>query len=43
MEAAVMWKAAMNPRLPTRLGKRQQTAAGVSHISHSPNWKVKID
>ena len=43
MEAAVLWKAAMNPRLPTRLGKRRQTAAGVSHISHSPNWKVKMD
>jgi hypothetical protein len=35
MEAAVLWKAAMKPRLPTGLGKRRQTAAGVSHISHS--------
>jgi hypothetical protein len=36
MEAADAWKAAMNPRLSTRLGKRRQTTAGVSHISHSP-------
>ena len=33
MEADVLWKAASH--LPTGLGKRRQTAAGVSHISHS--------
>lgn len=32
MEADVLWKAAMRPRLPTGLGKRFR----VSHISHSP-------
>jgi hypothetical protein len=36
MEADVLWKAAMKPRLPTELGKHRQEAAGVSHISHSP-------
>ena len=42
MEAAVLWKAAMRPRLPTGLGKRRQEAAGVSHSSHSPcYWKRK--
>src|SRR5713101_5511667 len=40
MEAAVLWKAAMRPRLPTGLGKRRQEPAGVSHSSHSPcYWK----
>src|ERR1700738_5361475 len=30
----------MRPRLPTGLGKRRQTAAAVSHSSHSPcHWK----
>jgi len=39
MEAAVLWKAAMKPRLSTGLGKRRE--AGVSHSSHSPCcwWK----
>jgi len=36
MEADVLWKAAMKPRLPTGLGKRRQEAAAVSHSSHSP-------
>src|SRR5258708_15899237 len=42
MEAAVLWKAAMRPRLPTGLGKRRQEAAAVSHSSHSPcYWKKR--
>src|SRR5947199_8418366 len=41
MEAAVLWKAAMRPRLPTGLGKRRQEAAGVSHSSHSPCYWEK--
>jgi len=36
MEADVLWKAAMRPRLPTGLGKRPPTTTRVSHISHSP-------
>jgi len=42
MESAVLWKAAMRPRLPTGLGKRRQKAVAVSHSSHSPyHWKQK--
>ena len=37
MEAAVLWKAAMDLRLPTGLGKRRYEPAAVSHISHSPH------
>jgi hypothetical protein len=41
MEADVLWKAAMKPRLPTGLGKRPPTTTRVSHISHSPCYKKK--
>jgi hypothetical protein len=42
MEADVLWKAAMRPRLPTGLGKRPPTTTRVSHRSHSPyRWKKK--
>jgi hypothetical protein len=41
MEADVLWKAAMKPRLPTGLGKRRQEAAGVFHIFHSPCQRRK--
>jgi hypothetical protein len=41
MEADVLWKAAMRPRLATGLGKRRQEAAGVFHISHSPCQRPK--
>jgi len=36
METAVLWKAAVKPRLPPGLGKRRPETAGVSHSSHSP-------
>src|SRR5258708_19248998 len=42
MEAAVLWKAAMRPRLPTGLGKRRHEPAGVSHSSHTPcSWEKR--
>jgi hypothetical protein len=41
MEADVLWKAAMKPRLPTGLGKRPPTTTRVSHISHSPCYKKR--
>jgi hypothetical protein len=41
MEADVLWKAAMKPRLHTGLGKRPPTTTRVSHISHSPCYKEK--
>jgi hypothetical protein len=44
MEADVLWKAAMRPRLPTGLGKRPPTATRVSHSSHSPyHYKKRPD
>src|SRR5258708_40320464 len=41
MEAAVLRKPGMRPRLPTGLGKRQHEPAGVSHSSHSPCYWEK--
>ena len=41
METAVLWKAAMKPRLPTGLGKRRHEPAAVSHSSHSPRHQKK--
>jgi hypothetical protein len=43
MEADVLWKAAMRPRLPTGLGKRPPTTTRVFHISHSPCHKKRRD
>src|SRR6185503_13510856 len=41
MEAALLWKAAMRPRLPTGLGKHRHEPVGVSHSSHSPCYWEK--
>jgi hypothetical protein len=41
MEAAVLWKAAMKPRLSTGLGKRPRTATRVFHTFHSPCYQKR--
>jgi hypothetical protein len=43
MEAAVLWKAAMRPRLPAGLGKRRKENTDVFHSSHSPCCQKKTE